>query len=68
MCDAGMDGDMYDPNTSSGKWVGTRPQMTSEGPKYPVQPLVLNKPKIEEETLSFRERFARSMRMLFTGK
>jgi len=30
MCDAGMDGDMHNPNTSSGKWIGSKPYYVTD--------------------------------------
>lgn len=52
MCDAGMDGDMYNPHTSSGKWYGTKPTIETkeDGEKvkvWPVQPLTFKETKAE---------------------
>ena len=41
MCDSGWDGDMYDPNTPSGKSVHAQPYHTSDGWKWKPEPLVL---------------------------
>jgi len=43
MCDAGMDGDMYDPTISSGKHVGAQPYYNPANKRleYKIEPLVL---------------------------
>jgi len=62
-----MDGDMYDPNTASGKWVGTQPYYDEgkEKLQYPIQPFVLKDPDPEPEPkTSFAQRLTKAWKVL----
>jgi len=64
MCDAALDGDMYDPNTPSGKWAGAEPEhVQGIGWQWPVQPMPMYR-AAEPQSKASRNRFRRAWRIL----
>lgn len=64
MCDAGWDGDMYNPTTSSGKWVGQGYKRYGNGDIYwKPAPLILLDP--QPQKIGFKNRLVKATKALF---
>ena len=69
MCDPGWDGDMWDPNTPSGKPVGTYPRRTPQGWQWPTEADRQRERQAAERTgvphpLTFVSRVVKAFRIL----
>lgn len=57
-----MDGDMYDPYTPSGKFIGT---ISDNNGRYPIQPLVLQ--DVDVKKLSIIDRVKQAIKIIYSG-